>query len=125
MNELPGLKHIKNLRTVLLYVTKTLAAYQLGHARNWKQLHTNEMSRCQVSIVNVVISIINNKNELKMVCMLGSIISKDGMADEQSRAIIGAFNDLGRLLQEWRDMTATMYSNEVNLLASIPNSTDM
>jgi hypothetical protein len=32
VRELPSVKHIKSLRTVLSTVTKTLAAYQLGHA---------------------------------------------------------------------------------------------
>jgi len=110
---------------VLLYCTKTLAAYRLGHAKDWKQLHTNETSRCQISIVNVVISILSDDNELKTICISGSIISKDGTADEQSHAIIGAFNDSGRLLQEWRDMTTTMYPDEIELLSTIPKSEDM
>ena len=84
-----------------------------------------ETSRHQVSIVNVVISIINNDNQLRTICMSGSIILKDGTADEQSRSIISAFNDCGHLLQEWRDMTAVMYPYEDNLLAAIPNSDDM
>jgi hypothetical protein len=100
VRELPSLKHIKIMRTVLSTVTTTLSAYRLGHARNWRQLHTDETSRRQVSIVNAVISIINNDNQLCTICMSGSIISKDDTADEQSRAIISAFNDCGRLLQE-------------------------
>ncbi len=88
-----------------MYCTKALVAYRLDHARNWKQLHTDKTSRRQVSIVNVVISIITSDNELCTICMSGSIISKDGTADEQSRAIIGVFNDSGHLLQEWCDMT--------------------
>ena len=117
VRELPSLEHIKNLRTVLSTVTKTLAAYRLGRARNWRQLHTDETSRRQVSIVNVVISIISNDNELHTICMSGSIISKDGTADEQSHAIISAFHDSGRLLQEWRDMTYDMYPG-ANSIAS-------
>ncbi len=85
----------------------------------------DETSRRQVSIVNVVISIINNDNQLRTICMSGSIISKDGTADEQSRAIISAFRDCGRLLKEWGDITAVMYPGEDNLLAAIPNSDDM
>jgi hypothetical protein len=85
----------------------------------------NSSSRCQVSIVNVVISIINSDNELHTICMSGSIISKDGTADEQSRAIISAFNDSGHLLQEWRDMTSALYPGEDKLLAAIPNRDDM
>jgi hypothetical protein len=83
------------------------------------------MSRHQVSIVNVVISIINNDNELHSICMSGSIISKDCTADKQSRAIISAFNNSVQLLQEWRDMTADMYLGDNELLAVIPNSEDM
>ena len=111
--------------SVTTTVTKTLAAYQLGHAKNWRQPHTDETSRRQVSIVNVVISIINNDNQLRTICMSGSIISKDDTADEQSRAIISAFSDCGRLLKEWRDITAVMYPGEDNLLAANPNSDDM
>jgi hypothetical protein len=85
----------------------------------------DETSRHQVSIVNVVISIITSDNELCTICMLGFIISKDGTADEQSRAIIDAFNDSGRLLQEWRDMMTEICPNEIQLLAIIPNSADM
>jgi hypothetical protein len=57
--------------------------------------------------------------------MLSSIISKDGTADEQSRAIIGAFNDSGHLLDEWRDMMTEMYPGDNILLALIPDSADM
>ncbi len=57
--------------------------------------------------------------------MSGSIISKDGTADEQSPAIISVFNDSGCLLQEWGDMTSVMYPSEKELLASIPNSADI
>ena len=33
VKELPSLKHIKNMRTILLYCTKVLVAYQLGSAK--------------------------------------------------------------------------------------------
>jgi hypothetical protein len=125
VQELPSLQHIKNMRTVLLYCKKSLAAYRLGDARNWRQLHTDETLRRQASIVNVVISIITSDNKLRTICMSGSIISKDGTADEQSRAIIGAFNDPGCLLEDWREMTTEMYPNDIELLALIPHSSDM
>jgi hypothetical protein len=73
----------------------------------------------------VVISIISNDNELRTICMSGSIILKDCTADEQSRAIISAFNDSGCLLQEWQDMTSDMYPGDNKLLAAIPNKDDM
>ncbi len=122
VRELPSVKHIKSLRMILSTVMKTLAAYQLGHAQTWKQLHTDETFRRQISIVNVVISIINTDNKLHTICMSGSIIPKDGTADEQSRAIISASHDSGHHLQEWQDMTSIMYPGEDKLLAAIPNS---
>lgn len=45
VKELPSVKRIKNLRTVLLYITKLLAAFRLGNAKVWNQLHTDETSR--------------------------------------------------------------------------------
>lgn len=41
VKELPSLKHIKNLRTTLWLVTKTLAAYQIGNGKVLKHLHND------------------------------------------------------------------------------------
>jgi hypothetical protein len=40
--ELPCLKSITNMQTVLLGTTKSLVAYWLGSADAWQQLHTDE-----------------------------------------------------------------------------------
>jgi hypothetical protein len=125
VKELPCIKHIKNLRTVLSYNTKALAAYRLGNAKVWNQLHTDETSRRQSSIVNVVISILECDNQLKTICLSGSIIPLDGTAEEQSRAIIASFHESGKLLKEWREMTAEMYPDDIELLGSIPKPGDM
>ncbi len=85
----------------------------------------DETSRRQMSIVNVVISIITSDSELRTICRSSSIISKDGTADEQSHAIIGAFNDSGCLLDEWRNMTSGMYPRDNKLLVLIPISADL
>ena len=61
--DLPSLKHIKDLRTTLWLVTKTLAAYQLGNAKALKQLHTDATNRRQTSLVNVVISFLTENDE--------------------------------------------------------------
>ena len=49
----------------------------------------------------------------------------DDTAEEQSHAIIGAFNNSGHLLDEWCEMTAEMYPDDSELLSKIPNSADM
>ena len=62
VTELPSLKHIKNMRTTLWLVTKTLAAYQIGNAKVLKQLHTDGTSRRQRSLIDVVIGLLSDDN---------------------------------------------------------------
>ena len=118
--ELPSLKHIKNMRTALAICTKILAAHQIGNAKELKQLHTDETSRRQASIINVVLGILNENDELKSICLTGSIISEDGTAENQSKEIIASFAESGRLLDEWRVETKAMFPEEPELLEQIP-----
>ena len=67
--------------SILLLVSKTLAAY-----------HTDETRRCQRQLVTVVINIIDeNDGVFKAICLSSLIIAEDGTADEQSRVIIASF----------------------------------
>ncbi len=98
IKELPRLCYIS--RTTLWLVTKTLAAYQLGNAKDWKQLHTDETSRCQTSLVNVVMSYLKEDDEFRTICLNSAIIAENGMASSQSRAIIGSFQESATLLKK-------------------------
>ena len=111
--------------TLLLRTTKTLAAYQLGKERSWKQLHTDETGRRQKQLVNVVINIINESGHFKSICLSGSIIAEDSTAEEQSRAIIASFGEAGQLLQEWKDVTLEMFPQRQDLIDMIPDPSDM
>ena len=73
--ELPSLKHIKNLQIVLSLITKSLVAYSLGNSKVWKQIHTYETERHRTSLVNVVMTLLDNDDNLKTVCLSGSIIA--------------------------------------------------
>ena len=84
VKELLSLQHIKKLCTHLWLVTKTLAAYQIGIAKGWKQLHTDETSCHQTSLVTVVMSFLMEDDKFKTVCLNGAIISEDGTAAAQS-----------------------------------------
>jgi len=55
VRELPCLKSIRNMRSTVLRVTKSLAAYLLGSAESCKQLHTAFILS---SVLQVVASII-------------------------------------------------------------------
>ena len=75
--ELPCLKTIRNMRMVVLRVTKTLAAYRIGKSPKWTQLHTDKTSRRQISLVNVVVGLLGSDGALRSVCLSGSIIAED------------------------------------------------
>ena len=85
VQELPFLKYIDGIRSVLLCTVKTLSAFQLGH--------TDETACHQISLINVIIFILNNDGNLKSICFSGFIIAKDGTAEEQSQAIVASFKE--------------------------------
>ena len=93
--ELPSLKHIKNIQKVLSLITKSLAAYSLGNAKVWKQLHTDETEQRRTSLVNVVITLLDNDDNLKNICLSGSIIAEDKSSEEQSQSVISYFDEAG------------------------------
>ena len=57
IKELPSIWTIRLASTVLLVVVQTLAAYRLSLADKWEQLFTDETSRRQISLQNLVISL--------------------------------------------------------------------
>jgi hypothetical protein len=125
VRELPCLKSIRNMRSTVLRVTKSLAAYLLGSAESWKQLHTDETSRRQISLVNVIIGILDTNGKLKSICLSGSIIAEDSTAENQSRAIISSFTESAQLLVDWIKTTEEMYPDRDNLVKLIPKPSSM
>jgi hypothetical protein len=125
VRELPCLKSIRNMRSTVLRVTKSLAAYLLGSAESWKQLHTDETSRRQISLVNVIIGILDTNGKLKSICLSGSIIAEDSTAENQSRAIISSFTESAQLLVDWIKTTEEMYPDRDDLVNLIPKPSSM
>eukprot|EP00956_Cyclotella_meneghiniana_P021473 scaffold39185_cov65-Cyclotella_meneghiniana.AAC.1 len=121
VRELPSLKHIKDLRTTLYTVTKTLAAYRLADAKSWKQGHADETSRRQTSLLNFLMGLVTKDDKFKAVCIDLAIIAKNGSAEEQSRAVLSALRDCKTLLEEWRTTTADMYPEKPELIQHIPD----
>ena len=115
IEELPCVKHIRDMRTVQLTVAKTLAGKRIGDAKQIKQLHTDETSKLQTQVTNVLLSILQEDDTLKTVCLAGDIIGADGTAAEQVREIVQSFGEAGRLLEKWRVCTAEMYKDDQEL----------
>ena len=76
-------------------------------------------------MVNVVMSLLDNDDNLKTIRLSGSIIAEDKSSEEQSRSIISYFNEAGRLLKGWRYKTADMYPNEPEMLEQLPVPKDV
>ena len=125
VHELPCLKSIQNMRSTLLWTTKYLAAYWLGSADSWKQLHTDKTSRRQISLVNVIVGLHGTNGVLKSICLSGSIIAEDSTAENQSHAIISSFNESAQLLADWNETTKEMYPGRENLVNLIPKPSSM
>ena len=95
----------------------------IGRAKQWRQQHTDETSRRHKSLVNLVMSIVGEDDQLQTICINSAIISKDGTAVEQARAIIGQFTESAKMLDRWRETTLELFGerdNCDNLLKMIP-----
>jgi hypothetical protein len=111
------------MRTVQLTIAKTLAAMQVGRSPKIKQLHTDETSKRQTQITDVVLSLLQDDKSLKTICLAADLICADGTAEEQTKGILHSFADGGRLLDRWRLKVKEMFKEDpemIQLLAQIP-----
>ncbi len=95
-------------RSVLVVVTKTLDAYQLGRADSYEQLFTDGTSRRQTAIQNAVVGILTDGG-FKMVTLLSGILAENETAGYLTGSIIRTFKEGGQLLDEWRIVLERLY----------------
>ena len=123
VKDIPCVRHIQVLRTVLSDVTQSVAVKTISEYTNIKQFHTDRTSHKGTEIVNIVCSILNKDKKLKTICLAGDIIPEDGTAAYQSAVIVNQFSKSGQLLERWYKETIKMYANHNDLpvfLAQIP-----
>ena len=85
IQEIPSVKHICDMPTVLKLVMKALAGIEVENSKKIKQLHPNETLKRQTQIINVVLTIFNKNDKLKTIYFSGNIIGADGTAAELSQ----------------------------------------
>ena len=120
VKELPGLKIVLECWSILVVVTKTLAAYWLSNASDYKQLFTDGTSRCQRAIQNGVIGILTNGG-YKMIKLSSGILLENESSKSVTTSITHTFNE-GRRLLEWHTVTTCLYPGQDDLLDLIPAS---
>ena len=101
VRELPSVSTIREWRTVLVVVTKTLAAYQLGRADSYAQLLTDGTSRRQTPIQNAVVGILTDGG-YRMVTLSSGILAENETAECLPGSIVRTFKEGGNLLEGWR-----------------------
>ena len=96
---------------------------QVGCSPKITQLHTDETSKRQTQITDVVLSLLQDDKSLKTICLAADLICVDGPAEEQNKRILQYFADGGRLLDRWRLKVKEMFKEDpemMQLLAQIP-----
>ena len=118
IEELPSVWYIRRVRTMLLTVTQVLAAYRLGKAKKWGQLHTDMTSRRQVHFLDLLLSYSDgdsdNEHEYKTVLMSCCIFPEDETAKQQIESIDNFLKEQGALLEEWKLVIEKMYPDYVH-----------
>ena len=92
VKEIPFVRHIQVLPTVLSDVTQVVAGKTIAESTKIKKLHTDRTSHKGTEIVNIVCSILNKDKKLKTICLAGDIIPEDSTAACQSAAIVNQFS---------------------------------
>ena len=95
VKELPSKSFIRKCRSVLSYLTKLLAAYQLGKTNTHLQLHHDGTTRRQIALANLIIHIAC-LGGFKNVCLNSAILSHNETAVMQRDSILRTYRE-GRL----------------------------
>jgi hypothetical protein len=124
VKELPSLCFVRSCRTVLLHVSKTLAAYEIGSANWFEQLFTDGTSRRQTPIQNLVIKILDD-GDYMIISLSMCIIAEEENAESLTTCIVQAFKESASLLDDWQMVTTKIYPNCQDLINLIPEGSKL
>ena len=110
---------VRNCRTLLQFMIKTIAAYLIGKSDTIDQIFTDGTNRRQTSLQALICGFISD-NGLHMVTLSSCIIAEEETAESLTQSIIHAFKESGELLQAWCDVTAALFPNQQDLFETIP-----
>jgi hypothetical protein len=125
IEELPSVWYIRRVRSILLTVAELLAAYRLGNAIKWGQLHTDMTTRRQIPFLNLLLSYLpegNHKYNFQTVLMSCCIHPEDETAEAQISAIVDHLDRTGKLLQKWQETHNRMFPGDEH---GIPDATSL
>ena len=124
VEELPATNYIRECRSVLGYITKTLAVFQLAKEKSWKQLFTDGTTRRGLDIENLVIGVMTDGG-FKCITVSTSVMPEDQSAVSCKDSILHTFKEGRRLLKMWRDTTVNMFPGQTALIDDIPSPNEL
>ena len=89
--DMPGVSYIRDCRSLLVVITKTLAAHHLAGLETFDQLHTDGTDRRQTEFENVVVGYMSDSG-YKSVVLDATIVPDGKTAEHLHASILRTFN---------------------------------
>ena len=124
VEEVPAVSFVQHCRSVLSYMTKLLAAYQLALAECFLEHHSDGTQRRHISLNNSIVRIAI-EGGFKCVTLNSAILSEDETSQVLTQAIVRTFREGRAMLQTWRVVTQRVYPGRADLLALLPKPSDL
>jgi hypothetical protein len=124
IHELPSLRFVRSCRSILVHVTKTLAAYLIAKAEKFDEIFSDGTSRRQTAIQNLIVRFLTESG-FKTITLSTSIIAEEETSESLAASIMQTFKESGSLLEKWRDTTLAMFPDKPDLIAIIPKASDL
>ena len=115
VEELPGVRFIRGTRSTLAYITKLLAANNLGHAVLYKEHHSDGTGCRQVQLQNCIIRI-PTADGYKTITLSSAILSVDETSEAVTEFILRTFREGRAMILAWREVTAREFPGRQDLL---------
>ncbi|KAK1740661.1 hypothetical protein QTG54_008756 [Skeletonema marinoi] len=106
--ELPTTPYIRTVRSLLVVVTKTLAAYTVARVPRFHQIYTDGTTRRQTELINMLIGYVTDEG-LKTVTLDNMIISPEKKSLSTAQALMQSMENAQKLLKGWREVTKELY----------------
>ena len=120
---MPGVSFIRECRSLLVVITKSLAARHVSGLESFDQLCTDGTDVRQTEFENVVIGYMSDSG-FKSVILDATVIPDGKTAEQINASIIRTFKEAGDLLDDWRKVTEELHEDDPELqelLDDIPN----
>ena len=99
---------VRDCRSVLVFFTKTLAAYNLARLARFDQFFSDGTDRRQTKIENAIVGYLSDRG-FRTITLACDIIAERPTAIGVKDACLVAFNQGRGLLREWRACTMRMF----------------